>query len=267
VLTQADFDRFAALSGDDNPIHVDAAYAARTRFERTVSHGILLVTILRGLAAHLRPDAALARHEVRFPAPTFAGEPMAFEVWRDSDWVDFVCRREADGVVTCDGRFHLSLHGLGPAQTADGLASGAGGAPAAHSFTPRLRRGALAQAESVGDVAIATRRFSAADLAEYVALGGEAQTGGLVPEPMVSALFSCLLGVELPGPGANYMKQETDFFAPGRLGEALRASVEVTRLRPEKSLVDLATLCTGDEGRPIAAGRALIFVGDRTPVA
>ena len=101
------------------------------------------------------------------------------------------------------------------------------------------------------------------DVAEYAALGGETSPERLVPEPMISALFSYLLGVKLPGPGANYMKQETDFVSAARVGEPLTARVEVTRLRPDKSLVDLATPCTGSDGRTIATGRALIFVGDR----
>ena len=47
---QRDFDRFAALSGDDNPIHVDPEFAGRTRFGRTVCHGMLLYsTICRAL--------------------------------------------------------------------------------------------------------------------------------------------------------------------------------------------------------------------------
>ena len=32
VLTQDEFDAFAKLSGDDNPIHVDPDFSARTRF-------------------------------------------------------------------------------------------------------------------------------------------------------------------------------------------------------------------------------------------
>jgi acyl dehydratase len=106
------------------------------------------------------------------------------------------------------------------------------------------------------------RTFSEADVAEYIALGGETPPPGQVPAPMISALFSYLLGVKLPGPGANYLKQETDFLSPARIGEALTARVEVTRLRPEKSLVDLATTCHGADGRLLATGRALIFVGD-----
>lgn len=42
VLTQRDFDRFAELSGDDNPIHDDPEFAAKTRVGATVSHGMLL---------------------------------------------------------------------------------------------------------------------------------------------------------------------------------------------------------------------------------
>jgi acyl dehydratase len=42
TFTQAEFDAFARLSGDDNPIHVDPEFSARTRFGRTVAHGMLL---------------------------------------------------------------------------------------------------------------------------------------------------------------------------------------------------------------------------------
>ena len=49
TFTQADFDQFAALSGDDNPIHVDPDYAATTRFGSTVAHGMLLYGVICGL--------------------------------------------------------------------------------------------------------------------------------------------------------------------------------------------------------------------------
>ncbi len=41
-FSQDDFDRFAALTGDDNPIHVDPEFSARTRFGKIVAHGMLL---------------------------------------------------------------------------------------------------------------------------------------------------------------------------------------------------------------------------------
>ena len=54
-FTQADFDAFATLSGDDNPIHVDPEFSAGTRFGKTVAHGALLCSVLRGLVAQLAP--------------------------------------------------------------------------------------------------------------------------------------------------------------------------------------------------------------------
>ena len=113
-----------------------------------------------------------------------------------------------------------------------------------------------------GDTARIKRRYSAADLAEYEALGGAATAGGYVPEPLIGALFSYLLGVKLPGLGTNYLKQETRFHAPARIGEELTASVRVTRLRPEKHLVDLATTCRNADGDIICDGRALVYVRD-----
>jgi 3-hydroxybutyryl-CoA dehydratase len=103
-----------------------------------------------------------------------------------------------------------------------------------------------------------TRRFSRQDVADYVALGGAPVPNGAVPEPLVSALFSCLLGERLPGPGTNYLKQETEFAATARVGQPLTGSVTVTRLRPPKRLVDLETICRDDSGELICRGRALV---------
>jgi 3-hydroxybutyryl-CoA dehydratase len=117
----------------------------------------------------------------------------------------------------------------------------------------------------VGRRAELTRAFSAGDVARYVALGGHEPAHGEVPEPLVNALFSKLLGVDLPGQGTNYLKQESEFFAVARVGEMLTASVEITRLRPEKHLVDLRTHCVGEDGKRISEGRALVYVADVAP--
>jgi acyl dehydratase len=108
-FSQNDFDRFARLSGDANPIHVDPGFAAGTRFGRTVAHGMLLVSVLRGLVARLLPGARVVEQAVMFPAPTFADEPMVFTAnvtGRTAGSVTFEleARRAGDGVVTCRGQ-------------------------------------------------------------------------------------------------------------------------------------------------------------------
>lgn len=112
VLTQSDFDAFAELSGDDNPIHVDEEFSAQTRFGRTVSHGMLLATILRGLLDQLVPGARQVEQKLMFPSPTYSGDAMRFAVIRKSDdgrhvVADVSCERIADGVITCAGEATL----------------------------------------------------------------------------------------------------------------------------------------------------------------
>jgi len=108
VFSQADFDRFARLSGDNNPIHVDPAFSAHTRFGRTVAHGLLLCSVLRGLIEQLLPGGRLVDQSVMFPAPTFAGERMCFTAAVTSTddsaaCVELEVLRVADGTVTCQG--------------------------------------------------------------------------------------------------------------------------------------------------------------------
>jgi acyl dehydratase len=104
-FSQADFDRFARLSGDDNPIHVDAGFSACSRFGRPVAHGLLLLSVLRGLVEELFPGARVAHLDVMFPAPTFAGETMRFRAAAGEDGVTIALgvRRAADDTLTCEG--------------------------------------------------------------------------------------------------------------------------------------------------------------------
>lgn len=114
TFNQADFDRFAALSGDDNPIHVDAAFSARSRFGRPVAHGLLLVSVLRGLIERLVPGGRVVHQSIVFPAPTYAGEPMRFlaslaNAEGDGVTVNLRVSRAGCGTITCEGQSYLTL--------------------------------------------------------------------------------------------------------------------------------------------------------------
>jgi len=116
VLTQSDFDAFAELSGDDNPIHVDPDFCARTRFGRTVSHGMLLATVLRGMLDQLVPGGRLVDQKLMFPSPTYADDELRFAVIRKSDdgrhvVAEVNCERIGDGVITCAGEATLEHAG------------------------------------------------------------------------------------------------------------------------------------------------------------
>lgn len=107
------------------------------------------------------------------------------------------------------------------------------------------------------------RSYTLSDMQDFAALAGPgASTPDTVPGPLVGGLFSYLLGVKLPGRGTNYLKQSLEFLQPVPVGEELTASVTITRLRPEKHLVDLETICETSNGTRICQGRALVYVED-----
>lgn len=112
---------------------------------------------------------------------------------------------------------------------------------------------------AVGMQASTQRAFDHALIAEYAALCDD-HVSDRVPEPLIGGLFSYLLGVELPGAGSVYLKQEFTFATAARIGELLTATVTITHIRTDKPLVTLRTRCTGDHERLIADGEALVMV-------
>lgn len=80
TFSQSDFDLFARLSGDDNPIHVDPGFAANTGFGCTVSHGMLLYSCLCGTISEHLPGAVQVDQDLMFPTGTPTGEEVTFRL-------------------------------------------------------------------------------------------------------------------------------------------------------------------------------------------
>lgn len=76
---------------------------------------------------------------------------------------------------------------------------------------------------------------------------------------MLSAgLISAVIGNQLPGNGAIYMKQELNFKAPVRIGDTITARIEVTEIDADKNRVRLATTCSNQSGTVVVDGHALV---------
>lgn len=98
VPTQAEFNAFADVSGDDNAIHVDEAFSARTTFGRTVSHGMLIYSKLWGLLKTRHPEVRQVSQTMMFPNPTFTGEGVRLSVRETSPgMLSLRAVREKDG--------------------------------------------------------------------------------------------------------------------------------------------------------------------------
>jgi acyl dehydratase len=84
TVTTADIDRFADLTGDRNPVHLDAAHASRTPFRGRIAHGLLVESLASGLAWQMGvfdgTIVALAEVSMRFLQPVAPGDELALEL-------------------------------------------------------------------------------------------------------------------------------------------------------------------------------------------
>ena len=86
---------------------------------------------------------------------------------------------------------------------------------------------------------------------------------GRIAHGMLTASFiSTVIGTKMPGAGCIYVSQNLRFKAPVRSGETVTATCTVTKLIPEKRLIELKTVCTVS-GKPVVDGEATIMVRTR----
>lgn len=82
TVTETDVAMFCAISGDFNPIHVDAEYAARSRFGARVAHGPLTLALSAGVLGMRLPGlgtVAVSNH-IEYRRPVYIGDTIRTRV-------------------------------------------------------------------------------------------------------------------------------------------------------------------------------------------
>ena len=78
VFTLEDVTAFARLSGDENPVHLDADAARSAGFEREIVHGVLVVSLISRLLGTVLPGPGtiLLGQELRYRRPVYPGDRL-----------------------------------------------------------------------------------------------------------------------------------------------------------------------------------------------
>lgn len=123
----------------------------------------------------------------------------------------------------------------------------------------------------IGDKASTTKTITETDVYLFAGITGDlnpahvnetwakkTKFGGRIAHGMLTGgLISSVLGMQLPGPGTIYMKQDLRFTAPVRIGDTITAEAEVVEVIENKRL-RLKTTATNQDGVVVTEGEALV---------
>ena len=117
TVTEADIVMFAGISGDTNPVHLDALFADQTPFKGRIAHGMLSASFISTvLGTRLPgPGCIYLSQTLKFRAPVKAGDTVTARVTvKDVDLetkritVDTVCT--VGDTVVIDGEAQLIVN-------------------------------------------------------------------------------------------------------------------------------------------------------------
>jgi 3-hydroxybutyryl-CoA dehydratase len=126
----------------------------------------------------------------------------------------------------------------------------------------------------VGDTASLSRKITDRDIRAFAELTGDhnpvhlneafaqkTRFGHRIAHGMLGAsLISAVLGTALPGKGSIYLSQTLQFLGPVYIDDTVAARVTVKRIREDKSIVTLETICENQHGETLLLGEAVVLV-------
>jgi acyl dehydratase len=82
TITDEDVRLFAQVSGDDNSVHLDEAYAAQTPFKRRIAHGMLTASLISAVLGCDLPGLGTIylSQNLKFKAPVYLEDTITATV-------------------------------------------------------------------------------------------------------------------------------------------------------------------------------------------
>ena len=126
----------------------------------------------------------------------------------------------------------------------------------------------------IGDQASLTKTFSDEDVRTFAEISGDKNPIHLDDEYAASTRFgkrlvhgiltsgtiSAVLGTQLPGPGSVYMSQTLKFRAPVYIGDTITTTATVSKIRDDKPIATIETVCKNQDGTIVIKGEAVLLL-------
>lgn len=87
----------------------------------------------------------------------------------------------------------------------------------------------------------------------------------IVQGGITTAVLNAVVAEHLPGPGSVFLSVNWSFAAPARPGDTITARVEVTSVRSDKPITELATTVTRGDGVVLVSGTAVCYTVAPSP--
>ena len=78
IISEEEIKKFAQLTGDNNPIHLDDQYAKKTMFKKRIAHGLLTASLISTVIATKLPGpgSIYLDQSLKFLAPVYIGDQI-----------------------------------------------------------------------------------------------------------------------------------------------------------------------------------------------
>ena len=73
------------------------------------------------------------------------------------------------------------------------------------------------------------------------------------------SIISTVLGTKLPGPNTIYLSQNFKFLLPVKIGDTIKATVEVVEKRDDKNIIKLKTQVRNQDEELVVDGEAVVM--------
>lgn len=125
----------------------------------------------------------------------------------------------------------------------------------------------------IGDTAVFSKTITEFDVYQFAGISGDFNPvhineefakntffkGRIAHGILTGSFISTVIGTQLPGPNTIYLSQNFRFTAPVRIGDTVRATVEVVDKRDDKKIIKLKTVVFNQHEEIVVDGEAVVM--------